>query len=84
MTQTRHETASTWLTTAFRTNAPPEIKATAIQKIRSALRIARGEASTAARILQVSRSTLYRLLRRPELADALNDSREPEHRSTVE
>lgn len=57
----------------MRDGTPPEIRAAAMQKITSAVRIARGNRANAARILGVSPPSLSRLISRaPELANALD------------
>lgn len=66
-----------WITGALGPKAPAEIRNAAIQRIGSAFRIARGEVTIAARILECTPATCYRWVRvTPELAAALSAARE--------
>lgn len=73
-----------WLTTALRPGTPGDVRGAALQTIRSAIRIARGQMTDTARILGVNPGTLYRLIARaPELADAVESAREIRLRETL-
>lgn len=72
-----NRTTSKWYTGALIGTAPSEVRGAAIQKICSALRISGGNVSQAARILELSAPTLYRLVRAaPELSEAVERARE--------